>query len=483
MTKISRFKSDESGSMSVFSLFIFTTSLIIAGLAIDVSNLYAARTRLQVAADSAAHAALYMRETRSETEAKAAALALVSNTMRQNLYGMVLTSDDIEFGDWDEDTLSFTPRSGSRTAVRIATRQIADRNNAVGNYLLKLVGVPTFNVNTPSVFVTHQPPCLREGMVAQELVDMQSNNYFYAGFCIHANGHVEMNQNNIFESGVHISMPDETELNLPGRTPTNMTEGNNTGVNRALQEGVYNIRILRKLPTIINSLSDADYDYVPDYITSGFPVRLGGGQDVKADYQSKQPRKQMLAKNDNANGGNGNGGNGNGGNGGNGGGGNNGLSPDDFTQGRVHTYSCTGNSSLTMNGGTYSSFVLVTNCDITFAQGVVLQDVAIATTSTSDQSIKSPSGFVIGKDDDCSPGGGAQVITMGGFKAAAKMELHGGQIIALGDVDFAAQGVGGNGASIISGGTIDARSNNEMGFCGGSGTEGHFVADYFRLAA
>jgi hypothetical protein len=72
---------------------------------------------------------------------------------------------------------------------------------------------------------------------------------------------------------------------------------------------------------------------------------------------------------------------------------------------------------------------------------------------------------------------------MGGFKAAAKMELHGGQIIALGDVDFAAQGVGGNGASIISGGTIDARSNNEMGFCDGSGTEGHFVADYFRLAA
>ena len=92
--------------------------------------------------------------------------------------------------------------------------------------------------------------------------------------------------------------------------------------------------------------------------------------------------------------------------------------------------------------------------------------------------MKTPSGFQLGRADDCAVGGGAQLITMGSFFAAAKMNVHGGQIIAADDIDFAAQGVGGGGAAFVAGGMIDARSNNEMGYCNGSGMEDNFVADY-----
>lgn len=474
-----QFSNDQSGAISIFSLFILTALLMVAGLAIDVAHLYMSRTRLQVAADTAAHAALYNREVRTEVEAKAQALAIVSNTMPSGVFGAVLTADDIEFGNWDDTTKTFTPAAGSKQAVRVQTRQIADRNNAVDNFLLKLVGAWDFNVNTPAVFATTRPGCLSEGFVAENTVDMQSNNYFYSGFCIHSNNHVEVNQNNIFETGVHISMPDIDDFSLPGRTPVNFYEGNNSGVNQALGEGRYDIRILRKVPDIITELADVQGDFLPDYITNTLPKSLdGSGLGIQAGIMDgKAFVKSMPFAKSNKSNGNGN----SGGNGSGNGSGANSLTPASFTPNSVHTFRCSGNSDLTIDSGTYREFVLVTNCAITFAKDVILEDVVVATTDTSDKSIETPSGFQLGRDDNCAAGGGAQLITMGSFFAAAKMVVHGGQIIALKDIDFAAQGVGGGGASFVAGGMIDARSNNQMGFCNGSGMEDNFEADYFRL--
>lgn len=49
------------------------------------------------------------------------------------------------------------------------------------------------------------------------------------------------------------------------------------------------------------------------------------------------------------------------------------------------------------------------------------------------------------------------------------MSLNGGQIVALGDVQFSAQGGGGFGASVISGTRISGTSNLEFSGCGGNG--------------
>ena len=53
---------DEDGSTTILSLFLFLIALILGGLAIDFNKVISERTQLQVAADSAAHAALYTRE-------------------------------------------------------------------------------------------------------------------------------------------------------------------------------------------------------------------------------------------------------------------------------------------------------------------------------------------------------------------------------------------------------------------------------------
>ncbi len=59
--------------------------------------------------------------------------------------------------------------------------------------------------------------------------------------------------------------------------------------------------------------------------------------------------------------------------------------------------------------------------------------------------------------------------------------MHGGQIIAQGDVIFSSNALG-HGASIIAGGKIDGTSNMEMLACDERGMEGNFHINHYRLA-
>jgi len=68
------------------------------------------------------------------------------------------------------------------------------------------------------------------------------------------------------------------------------------------------------------------------------------------------------------------------------------------------------------------------------------------------------------------------------MKFASNLQTYGGQFIAEGDIDFAANSDGVEGASMVAGGTISGASNLAMGFCGGSGMEDSFEAAYCRLA-
>ena len=63
------------------------------------------------------------------------------------------------------------------------------------------------------------------------------------------------------------------------------------------------------------------------------------------------------------------------------------------------------------------------------------------------------------------------------MKSAAKMQLLGGQIIAAGDVNFAAQADGFVGASVIAGGEIDGTSNSSFQGCPGVVLHNFFFPD------
>ena len=156
----------------------------------------------------------------------------------------------------------------------------------------------------------------------------------------------------------------------------------------------------------------------------------------------------------------------------------NSAAPEDFDAGRIYKASC---NKFSFEAGIYENFIFIADCPLTFKNGAEFRNTVIVTTDTTAKSMRAPNNLVLGEPDDCAPGGGAQMITYGGFEVAAALEMHGSQILAAGNVEFAANADGIKGASIVAGGTIDGTSNMNFSFCG-SGTETNFAAEYFRLA-
>jgi Flp pilus assembly protein TadG len=425
---------DESGGMTVFGLYITLIALVIGGLALDVSNAIRMRTMLQMTADSAAHAALLVRETGTVEEAQAAALDIVDGIMPRDLYGETVLASDIVFGEWDEASATFTADPSSRRAVLVDANQIAERNNAVDVFLLRLAGFDRWSMLRQSVFTTYLPNCFREGFVAEDVVDVTSGNTYEAGFCIHSNTHVELNNGNVFETGAVVSMPNRNDVVIPASGMTS-----NPGLPEALRDGSYYLRIVARINEIIAGVADSGSVYYPDYLDPVPSVTLN-------------PKNKITAG--------------------------------DWTAGAIHYLTCK-NSKTKVDVPTNTTLrdgVLVTNCTIKFGQGTILENVVMVTTSTEVDSFSAAQGLQLGKDDGCLPGGSAQLVTLGGVKVPQGLRLFGGQILAAGDVSFTSDAGGYEGGSIVSGGRIDGTTNSVMGACGTTGMEENFAAWYFRMA-
>ena len=430
---IRKFHEQDDGALTAFGLFMALSSIVIGGLAIDVANAMMARTQLQAAADAAAHAALYKRELEDSATAKQAALDVANVNMPTARFGSLLTANDIQFGFWDRNANAFQIDANSKDGVYVDISRLASKGNSVGTYFLKFAGFGSWDVRRGSVFETYIPPCFREGFVADGVVDIQSNNVYTNGFCIHSNTHVEFNNNNYFADNTVVSMPDWTDIVL-----SSSGLGSNDGLQEALRDSSYRIRILNRLQDIIDDLFAGGTDYAPDYITSTGLVTLSS---LNVDET-------------------------------------------DFTVGRVHTKTCSGSQRIKFSNGTVlSDVVLVTNCKVVFSQGMILDNVVIATEYSGKKSMSSPSSLQIGRDDNCATDGGTQLLSMGDMDFASGLEVYGSQLIAMGDIEFSANANGIEGASFVAGGTISGTSNMVMGFCNSAGMERNFEADYFRLAS
>ena len=382
------FRQTEDGSMTLLSLYILAGVMTVSAIAIDFSYLLSARNQLQVAA----HAALYLRETNSADQARSKAVQVAQYSMPEASYGAVLRPSDAEFGSWDYARKTFTPDPDSVSAVRVVPGRDATRG--------------------------------------EDAVDIQSNNGFSNGFCLHSNTYVSVNSNNTFEAGTVVSMPDKEDIDLPRSGFVS-----NEGLHAALRNGYYRLRVLRQMEDIYDDLYFAYGKFLPDYITSNVPLSL--------------TKKKMTTA--------------------------------DFISGRVHRVNCSG-QSLQIEAGSYlNKVVLVTDCAIKFGSNVTLEDAVVFTRSTDDKSISAASALQIGRNDHCAAGGGAQILTHGGLEVPSDLRFYGGQVIARLNVDFSANSGGIEGASIISGSTISGTSNMTMGFCG-TGMEDNFAVPYFRLA-
>jgi len=424
------FFSEEHGSATIMSLYMVLIGAVMTGLAIDFQKRQADKTHLQIAADSVAHGALYRRETVSAGQAKSDAVALLDRMLPRTNMQPAITTADITFGTWDAENETFLANGGSKDAVRVYAGMTEARGNPTPNLILNAIGFKSFNVAAESIYSTYYPPCFREGFVAEQVVDVQSNNFYGSGFCMHSNTYVSLNSNNTFEAGSIVSMPNLADLDIP-----KSGFDTNAGLDTALRSGSYRIRILDKLDDIVTGLRAGDPDYLPTGVYDVIGNQVTGTK----------------------------------------------VEPADMEPGRLYTQSCGGGGKLTFEPGTYSNIVHISNCEVKFSQGVIIEDSVIVTTNTSSRSFNSPSGFQLGANDSCATGGGASLITYGGVSVASDLQVYGGQIIAHGDIDFAANADGMEGVSFVAGGSIDSTSNMNMGYCDGDGMEAAYQADYFRM--
>lgn len=447
---IKRFAASEGGALTSFGLFLIIAMICVGGMAVDVGNAVMVRTHLQVAADSAAHAAIMAREFKSEAQAKAMAVDVARVSLPHAAFGDTIKPDDIQFGKWDEANDRFIVIPGSREAVLVNTQRLQARQNGVGTYFLRFVNLWNIDVVRQSVFTTYYPTCFREGFVGQSRVDVQSNNHYRAGFCIHSNDHVEVNNNNVFEDGVIVSMPFETDIVMPASG-----FGGNPGLADALRSGSYRLRILQRVADITAGYMDSTSKYFrSDYLS--LPVQTEN-LSAKQNLDNSVWKAGRIHKFTCTGGASNGGGNGNGGGGGN-----------------ANTVKIPANTKLVRG-------VIDTNCLIDIGAGVILQDVLIISTNTDIGAVSGASGVVLGRDDGCVAGGGVQIVTKGGVHFPSQLHIYGSQIVAEKKIDFEANANGIEGVSMVSGGEIDSTSNMDMGFCNGSGLENRFEAEYFRM--
>lgn len=500
-----RFARDEQGFITVQNLFLTISCCAIGAIGLDVTSFYAARTHLQVAADTGAHAALYTRHRgRTEDEAKTAALGVATFGV-PNSHGTVLDRSQIAFGTWNESVApanAFTALPAGSTALPSAVRVTTARadDNAVGSFLFRIVGVDEMDVSATAVYKIYYAPCLSEGFVAEGVVDIQSNNSFFNSFCIHSNTRAEINNGNFFDAGTRISAPGAISYyeNKPDSVFTN-----NNGFREALRDGTENLSILDKLRdnvelpegerSFMEQISTRGYADSPWFLTAPDPApktqggsfavgdltkgavnRISCGNSGSSSSGSRSSRAPvgasdlvlMGAKDGTGKGGTGGGGTGGGGTGGN-------------------------SNQLTLTGGTYSQMVIITDCLVNFSGKVNLEDVILYTTNTSDNSITASSGnsngLVLGKDDNCDPRGGATILTRGGMHASAQMLMFGSQVRLLGSFAFASggnggtDGVTGEGVSVIAGGRIDGTTHMNISSCD-KGMDRDFEIERFALA-
>ena len=441
-----KFLNDEQGGGTIFGLLWFMLLVGICGLAVDITDGFRSKTMLQATADASALAAVI--DLPDEDTAVATAVAYSTTNMATEDYGTVLIEADVDIGSWDASTHIFTVGTALPDAVRVRTRRSFENENAAPVNFLRIVGLTNWNVTTYAIAQRFIPECLKDGLVARGVIDISSNNTFGEDLCIHSQDHVEAQNHNTWQPGVGISMPDMDDFEVA-------QVKFNPGAMEALYENILDPRMVNDLPNVIETLQDPTLDAV-DPLTNIIPDFVVDTTNIVAGNENYDFTQHAVA------------------------------SVDDAGPGTIIDLTCTNEkknvdipSDIILTG-----LVIISSCNINVGAGTTLSNVTLAATGgngkLTNSNINFASGVVLGKDDDCAPGGGVQVFTNASVHSAANLSLNGVQIVAAGDVHIAAQADGINGISVQAGGKIKLTSKSTYGACG-AGTPNLFTVYYYRL--
>jgi len=442
-----QFRTDETGAGTIMGLLWFMLLVGITGMAVDVTDGFRNRTMLQATADAAALAGVIDLPDRSA--AVATAVAYAADNMGEDINGSVLDPDDVRVGLWDPATQSLDTTSAFPDAVMVTVRRSAENANAVPVNFLRIIGLQTWNVVAQAVAQRFIPGCLRDGLIAREIVDMSSNNGFVNEICIHGEQGVDIQSNNYFETGVNVSMPKIPEmLEIPASGMDS-----NIGLPPALRENYLDPRMVNHITEItdaflaLNTVSATAMTaaVMPSYIDMTKAVIV---TDNRFNFAAAIPH-------------------------------------------RVYHVQCQPMRNLVLPAGILlDKIVLIADCQITIGANSTVWDSVLISRSgpnpgnggmnIGDANITVAAGVQLGKPDNCGEGGGVQLFSNATIHTSSSTSIDGVQMVALGDIFLGARAMGVNGISAQSGGTIKMTAQNMFGLCSGA-VGGLFTVPYYRL--
>lgn len=211
---IRTFPGDEDGASTILAIFWFILFCGIGGLAVDITNGYRVQTSMQAAADASAHAALI--DLPDEAAAVATALEYAEINLPSEIYGTVLTADDVQLGLWVPQTRTFLPGAPSPNAVRVFLRSTEARGNPVWTSLLRIIGWQRWNVVVAAIAAYGEQACYNDGLLTLGLLDMEGeDNHYTNHICLHGEEGVDLQVDNTFDPGVSVTMPEGDDFVHP----------------------------------------------------------------------------------------------------------------------------------------------------------------------------------------------------------------------------------------------------------------------------
>ncbi len=414
-TSFRNFLGDESGGYTIWSLLWFSLYVAMGGLAVDMTDAYRNQTLLQSTADASALAAVM--SLPDQTDAVAQAVSYSTDNMTPAINGTVLRGSEVFFGNWDFDTRTFTPGTTSPDAVWVITRRSDANENPVATNFLRILGlwglpVDRWNISVQAIAVGYVSKCRRGGFVAANKVDVTSGNIFYNDICIHGQNMyedpgkdwaVDMNNSNVYESGVEVSAPNYDYLN---------NTHNNYGLDAAMNEGdSYPVDALYGgVQKFINGMTDLSSGYTPNYINA----EVGTVTVTPIAIDENYP----------------------------------GTGDQSYVAGNIYYATCNSSKALTLpTDTTIKNVVIISECPIKASTGLVLEGVVIASTAVGNgkyplakNAIDLASAARIGAADFCESGkGGVELYALASVHVAAKLGISGLRAVVGGDFQVAAQ--------------------------------------------
>lgn len=301
---VRQFHTDEKGATATIIALSLFALLAAAAAAIDLGYANATRTELQVTASAAALAGVQNINngdgdlTPDDDAWRDAAIEYVYRNMAASTHGNVLSSTcgtyepasgtvigsadcpDIEIGDWDEVSRTFTehtqPGAVELDAVRVFAHRNQANDNPLGLFIAPVVGLAEQDINVSAVAWSSASPldCFQRGIMSNGQVDMDSTNDFLNAICVYGEEGVKIQSDNCFQGPDTSCAGQGTQdpgVQVKTPPPPNWDEqgSSNDGFEDAKREGDEDLLLAGIVDQFIDA-ADVGFDALGDWEEAGF---------------------------------------------------------------------------------------------------------------------------------------------------------------------------------------------------------------------